>query len=63
MSGSGTLLLKLHCGLSPVKASHEKTALQRQIDAVDRQIDQLVYDLYGLMEEEIKLWREDLRRE
>ena len=34
---------------------HEKTALQRQIDATDRQIDQLVHELYGLTEEEIKI--------
>jgi hypothetical protein len=34
---------------------HEKTALQRQIDATGRQIDQLVYELYGLTEEEVKI--------
>lgn len=34
---------------------HEKTALLRQIDATDRQIDQMVYKLYGLTEEEIKI--------
>ncbi len=28
--------------------------IQRQIDATDRQIDKLVYELYGLTEEEIK---------
>ncbi len=33
----------------------EKTVLQRQIDATDKQIDQLVYQLYGLTEEEIKI--------
>ena len=27
--------------------------LQRQIDATDQEIDRLVYDLYGLTEEEI----------
>ena len=37
------------------KTDHEKIALQRQIDATDRQIDQLVYELYGLTEEEIKI--------
>lgn len=31
----------------------QKNALQRQIDATDRQIDQLVYELYGLTEEEV----------
>ena len=33
----------------------KKTALQRQIDATDKQIDKLVYELYGLMEEEIRI--------
>jgi len=28
-------------------------AYQRQIDATDRQIDRLVYELYGLTDEEI----------
>jgi hypothetical protein len=29
--------------------------IQRQIDATDRAIDQLVYELYELSEEEIKI--------
>jgi type II restriction/modification system DNA methylase subunit YeeA len=29
--------------------------LQRQIDATDKQIDNLVYQLYNLTEEEIKI--------
>jgi len=29
--------------------------IQRQIDATDRQIDQLVYQLYGLTDAEIAL--------
>lgn len=33
-------------------------AIQRQIDATDRQIDQLVYELYGLTEEEIRIVEE-----
>ena len=41
-----------------LKTDHEKTALQRQIDATDRQIDQLVYELYGLTEEEIRIVEE-----
>jgi len=32
--------------------------LQTQIDATDRQIDQLVYELYGLTEEEIRIVEE-----
>jgi len=41
--------------LEQVKIPHEKEALQRQIDATDKQIDQLVYQLYGLTEREIKI--------
>lgn len=37
------------------KNPNDKTRLQREIDATDRQIDQLVYELYGLAEEEIKV--------
>ena len=32
---------------------HDKTLLARQIEATDRQIDRLVYELYDLTEEEI----------
>jgi len=36
----------------------EKTQLQRQIAAADRQIDQLVYELYDLTPEEIAIVEE-----
>jgi hypothetical protein len=32
--------------------------MTRQIDATDRQIDRLAYDLYGLAEEEIRIVEE-----
>jgi len=32
-----------------------KDIIQRQIDATDREIDRLVYDLYGLTEEEMRI--------
>lgn len=48
-------MLSLHKKLAETKTDHEKTNLQRQIDATDRQIDRMVYDLYELTEEEIKL--------
>ena len=44
------------------KTGHEKEALQRQIDATDRQIDRLVYDLYGLSEEEVQIVEEATER-
>ncbi|HET6460708.1 MAG TPA: hypothetical protein VFG29_07980 [Syntrophales bacterium] len=40
--------------MASAKTEHDKTALQRQIDATDRQIDRLVYELYELMGEEIR---------
>ena len=33
----------------------DKELYERQIRIVDKQIDRLVYDLYGLTEEEIKV--------
>jgi predicted type IV restriction endonuclease len=48
-------ILALHQRLSAARTEHEKAVLQRQIDAVDRRIDQLVYELYGLTDEEIAL--------
>jgi hypothetical protein len=42
-------------GKPAAKTEHEKTVIQRQIEATDKQIDQLVYELYGLTEEEIKI--------
>jgi len=46
-------MLSLHKQLPETGTPHEKTALERQIEATDGQIDALVYELYGLTEEEI----------
>jgi len=51
-------MLELNKQLESAKTDHDKTAIQRQIDATDRQINQLVYELYGLTEEEIKIVEE-----
>jgi hypothetical protein len=48
-------MLDLHKQLAEAKEPQTKTVLQRQIEATDRQIDQLVYELYGLTDEEIKI--------
>lgn len=48
-------MLDLHKKIDEVKTPHEKTALQRQIDEIDKQIDRLVYKLYDLTEEEIAI--------
>jgi hypothetical protein len=44
--------------LATARTPHDKTSLQMQITATDRQIDQLVYELYGLTEEEIRIVEE-----
>ena len=51
-------MLPLHKQLAAAKTEHASTNLQRQIDATDGQIDNLVYELYGLSEDEIKIVEE-----
>jgi type IV secretory pathway protease TraF len=46
-------MLALHKQQAATTTGHDKTLIGRQIDATDRQIDRLVYELYGLTEEEI----------
>lgn len=48
-------MLALHKQLAAAHIPHEKDLLQRQIDSTDGQIDALVYELYGLTDEEIKI--------
>jgi len=52
-------MLALHRRLAAARTDHEQTNLKRQIDATDRRIDRLVYDLYGLTEEEIRIIEKD----
>ena len=40
---------------------HKKSLLQRQSDATDRQIDQLVYELYGLTDDETRIVEEAMK--
>ncbi|MBT5869433.1 MAG: N-6 DNA methylase, partial [Nitrospinaceae bacterium] len=54
-------ILDLNQRLTETKGGHNKAVLQRQIDATDRQIDQLVYELYDLTEEEIKIVEESVK--
>jgi hypothetical protein len=51
-------MLTVHTRLVSARTPDDKTRLQRQIDATDQQIDQLVYELYGLTEKEIKVVEE-----
>jgi hypothetical protein len=54
MVSSVERMMKLH----KAKTALEKTAIERQIAGTDKQIDQLVYELYGLTEKEIKIIEE-----
>jgi hypothetical protein len=48
-------MLDLNKRLPEAKTAQERTILQRQIEATDRQIDTLVYTLYDLTADEIKV--------
>jgi hypothetical protein len=48
-------MLALHKRAAAAKTRHEQTSLARQIEATDAQIDRLVYELYGLSEEEVAI--------
>jgi hypothetical protein len=48
-------MLDLHKQLAVAKNRINKTRFEREIETTDRQINQLVYELYGLTEEEIKI--------
>ncbi len=51
-------MLSLHKRLADEQLPQHREQIQREIDATDRQIDQLVYELYGLTEEEIAIVEE-----
>ena len=48
-------MLDLHEKLKKTKTPHDRELIERQIKATDSQIDKLVYELYGLTEEEIRV--------
>lgn len=48
-------MLALHKSRAEAKTQANTDVYERQIRAVDESIDQLVYELYGLTEEEIKI--------
>ncbi len=53
-----TTMLSLHTRLAAEKLPQRREQVQREIDATDRQIDALVYQLYGLTDDEIKIVEE-----
>jgi hypothetical protein len=48
-------MLQLHPRLATARTTHDREVIQRQIDATDQQINALVYQLYGLTDDEIKI--------
>lgn len=55
-------MLALHRHKAAAPTQSEQELFQRQIEATDRQIDALVYRLYGLTEAEIAIVEESLKR-
>lgn len=54
-------MLALHERLAAARTSHDKTPIQRQLEATDRQIDRLVYELYELTDDEIRIVEEGMQ--
>jgi len=48
-------MLELQEKYHETKMERDKELYERQVKIVDAQIDRLVYDLYGLTEEEVKV--------
>ncbi len=48
-------MLTLYKQLTSARTNQDKNIIQRQIEAIDKQIDRLVYQLYDLTEEEIQI--------
>ncbi len=48
-------MLALHKARQSARTPHEQNVLTAQIAATDRQIDRLVYELYGLSEDEVQI--------
>ena len=46
---------KTGAGKQSVRTPQEQERMQREIETADVQIDRLVYELYGLSEEEIRI--------
>ena len=57
-----TEMLELHKHLSYAKTDQEKRLITQEIESTDRQIDSLVYGLYGLTEDEIAVVEESVSK-
>ena len=43
------------------QTAYDEDALQRQVAITDQQIDQLVYELYGISADEIRMVEKEIR--
>lgn len=50
-----TRILHLKERLAKARTDHEKTILQREVEATDQNIDRRVYELYGLNTDEVAI--------
>ncbi|MBN9542722.1 MAG: N-6 DNA methylase [Alphaproteobacteria bacterium] len=55
-------MLEMNKKLVATNNPNDKTKIQRQIEATDKEIDFLVYKLYGLTDEEIRIVEEELKK-
>lgn len=62
MVGLVERMLELHERLAGARIERERTVIGHQISATDCQIDHLVYELYGLTDEEIRIVEEATAR-
>ncbi len=58
-----TGMLNLHRHLGLAASEEEKRIIAQEIDSTDRQINSLVYGIYGLSVDEIAVVKETLRRQ
>lgn len=56
-------MLSLLKRLAEERTPQRREQIQREIDATDRQIDAIVYQLYGLTDDEIKIVEDATRSE
>ena len=54
-------MLTLQMRLTQTRTPEDRKMVERQIEATDRQIDKLVYELYGLTDEEIEIVEKSVR--
>jgi type II restriction/modification system DNA methylase subunit YeeA len=55
-------MLELHQHLNNAKTEQEKRLISQEIESTDRQIDSLVYGLYGLTADEIAVVEDSISK-